>query len=354
MLSNLASYLGYQLSPAELEPDVAEAVRLCAVEEDEWLLVERQEAVSEPATTAPCNLPGARPSALQESWYLTPPPSFTSRGPVHMETSPLENLLIEHPSMSVYQKSGKTLRRKTSNSSRSASEEESPLRPPSEDGTPSRHAKLMQAITRNKITTKYSKKTSTKRHPAPSSDEAASMPSASDDECQESKEVKMKNFVKSPRRATTNGKPLRKKSSSQRPDTSSSDEMISIPSNNEDDSPTLGSLVIQTFTPPKKLYSDVLRTVPKAAPVEEVLQAAAPAPLPVAPVDPAPCTSVVESASWEGGFMLVEEPLAVVEKDRRRTAQTVPDQQRQHFLNRSAQKVRIGWNTLSVNLTIFS
>ncbi|KAG8222267.1 hypothetical protein J437_LFUL001465 [Ladona fulva] len=45
------------------------------------------------------------PSSLsfEESWFLTPPPCFTSTGPVHMETSSLENLLIEHPSMSVYQ-----------------------------------------------------------------------------------------------------------------------------------------------------------------------------------------------------------------------------------------------------------
>ena len=43
--------------------------------------------------------------SFEESWFLTPPPCFTSEGPVHMETSPLENLLIEHPSMSVYQHS---------------------------------------------------------------------------------------------------------------------------------------------------------------------------------------------------------------------------------------------------------
>lgn len=41
--------------------------------------------------------------SLEESWFVTPPPCFTGRGsePV-LETSPLENLLIEHPSMSVY------------------------------------------------------------------------------------------------------------------------------------------------------------------------------------------------------------------------------------------------------------
>ncbi|KAJ8291034.1 hypothetical protein GJAV_G00020660 [Gymnothorax javanicus] len=42
--------------------------------------------------------------ALEESWFITPPPCFTAGGhaPVLLETSPLENLLIEHPSMSVY------------------------------------------------------------------------------------------------------------------------------------------------------------------------------------------------------------------------------------------------------------
>ncbi|XP_014205933.1 uncharacterized protein LOC106637583 [Copidosoma floridanum] len=39
---------------------------------------------------------------MDESWYVTPPACFTRPGPVHVETSPLENLLIEHPSMSVY------------------------------------------------------------------------------------------------------------------------------------------------------------------------------------------------------------------------------------------------------------
>ncbi|XP_051922783.1 tumor protein p53-inducible nuclear protein 1 [Hippocampus zosterae] len=43
-------------------------------------------------------------SSLEESWFVTPPPCFTGRGvqSVLVETSPLENLLIEHPSMSVY------------------------------------------------------------------------------------------------------------------------------------------------------------------------------------------------------------------------------------------------------------
>lgn len=42
-------------------------------------------------------------ASLNNSWFVTPPPCFTSTGPIDMETSPFENLLIEHPSMSVYQ-----------------------------------------------------------------------------------------------------------------------------------------------------------------------------------------------------------------------------------------------------------
>lgn len=43
---------------------------------------------------------------MDESWYVTPPACFTQAGPVHVETSPLEDLLIEHPSMSVYRSAG--------------------------------------------------------------------------------------------------------------------------------------------------------------------------------------------------------------------------------------------------------
>lgn len=38
---------------------------------------------------------------MDESWFVTPPPCFTAEGAT-AEASPLEDLLIEHPSMSVY------------------------------------------------------------------------------------------------------------------------------------------------------------------------------------------------------------------------------------------------------------
>ncbi|XP_039591387.1 tumor protein p53-inducible nuclear protein 2 isoform X1 [Polypterus senegalus] len=46
-----------------------------------------------------------KPRWMDESWYVTPPPCFTAEGATP-ESSPLEDLLIEHPSMSVYMESG--------------------------------------------------------------------------------------------------------------------------------------------------------------------------------------------------------------------------------------------------------
>jgi DOR family len=47
------------------------------------------------------NLPSFYPNTMDESWLLTPPSCFSSSS-IQIEASPLENLLIEHPSMSVY------------------------------------------------------------------------------------------------------------------------------------------------------------------------------------------------------------------------------------------------------------
>lgn len=39
---------------------------------------------------------------MEEGWLIAPPPCFTLNCPTSLEISPLEDLLIEHPSMSVY------------------------------------------------------------------------------------------------------------------------------------------------------------------------------------------------------------------------------------------------------------
>ncbi|XP_076637060.1 tumor protein p53 inducible nuclear protein isoform X2 [Colletes latitarsis] len=95
MLGRLVNYFvggvisGAQDAQEESNNEVAVMPRLSQVEVegDGWILIDR---IVEGATT------------LEESWYVTPPACFTRAGPVNVETSPLENLLIEHPSMSVY------------------------------------------------------------------------------------------------------------------------------------------------------------------------------------------------------------------------------------------------------------
>uniref|UniRef100_A0A8C9ETE5 Tumor protein p53 inducible nuclear protein 2 n=1 Tax=Pavo cristatus TaxID=9049 RepID=A0A8C9ETE5_PAVCR len=82
-------------------------------EEDGWLIIElggekskvphKTIAGSAPHTGSPTpTLPS--PCLMDESWFVTPPPCFTAEepGPDSVGSSPMEDLLIEHPSMSVY------------------------------------------------------------------------------------------------------------------------------------------------------------------------------------------------------------------------------------------------------------
>nr|CAD7260792.1 unnamed protein product [Timema shepardi] len=135
MFTSLANYLRGGESSRDVAGTVTTDVRFTAVEAgDDWLLVDRAtdsrssslcDTDLEDETDCDCRslevvisaIPAPSPAtrtssasslpclSLEESWFVTPPPCFTSEGPVHMETSPFENLLIEHPSMSVYQHS---------------------------------------------------------------------------------------------------------------------------------------------------------------------------------------------------------------------------------------------------------
>lgn len=133
MFTNLANYLlgsivnQNQGAAAEGVEDNS-SIRLTSVEqEDDWVLVDRDSegnsdtlsvrsldegecqesdtdvpAPGELTRTSSCSSLPPYTSNMEDSWFITPPPCFTSAGPINMETSPLENLLIEHPSMSVY------------------------------------------------------------------------------------------------------------------------------------------------------------------------------------------------------------------------------------------------------------
>lgn len=79
-------------------------------ESDDWVILGKGESETDSKKTDDEGCGGvadrhSRSSSScqnEEGWFVTPPPCFTSVGPADMETTPLENLLIEHPSMSVY------------------------------------------------------------------------------------------------------------------------------------------------------------------------------------------------------------------------------------------------------------
>lgn len=123
MLNTLSSYLFGTFNGEATDGVEETTVRLTSVmTEGDWVLVDRDsEGNSESGSSCEENwddypltnrlsrqstrnnstisLPCA---IMEESWFVTPPPCFTCTEPILMETSPLENLLIEHPSMSVY------------------------------------------------------------------------------------------------------------------------------------------------------------------------------------------------------------------------------------------------------------
>lgn len=100
-------------------------VKLVELNDDgiDWMLVEKQEKDHiDDTETSKClalvpfqsifthlnddlgNTLSSNIPSMEDSWFLTPPECFTSLNEksIWLEASPFENLLIEHPSMSVY------------------------------------------------------------------------------------------------------------------------------------------------------------------------------------------------------------------------------------------------------------
>nr|CAD7443434.1 unnamed protein product [Timema bartmani] len=164
MFTSLANYLRGGEPSRDVAGTVTTGVRFTAVEAgDDWLLVDRAtdsrssslcdsdledetdcdcrslevviSAIPAPSLATRTSSASSLPClSLEESWFVTPPPCFTSEGPVHMETSPFENLLIEHPSMSVYQHSSSPVTYVPPRGSQSAPS--SPAAPLEEDEVP--------------------------------------------------------------------------------------------------------------------------------------------------------------------------------------------------------------------------
>ncbi|XP_006884640.1 PREDICTED: tumor protein p53-inducible nuclear protein 1 isoform X2 [Elephantulus edwardii] len=130
MFQRLSKKFVSEVNTSNQEPEFSEK------EDDEWILVdfidtctglsaeeEEDEDISEESPTEQPAVFSCLPASFQcladpsdscflqfkscpmeESWFITPPPCFTAVGltTIKVETSPMENLLIEHPSMSVY------------------------------------------------------------------------------------------------------------------------------------------------------------------------------------------------------------------------------------------------------------
>jgi len=85
--------------------------------DEEWILVDLSACDNEvegEKKRRPGDLKATFEPGISESWYVTPPSCFEG-SPVEVEANPFEDLLIEHPSMSVY---GPRTRSQTRSSSR--------------------------------------------------------------------------------------------------------------------------------------------------------------------------------------------------------------------------------------------
>lgn len=112
MFATLSSYIWGSEPEDQTVPDCTVEIREQA--ENEWVLVDVVNPSGEidivknkGESRAVPRFTEAVPrftEVLEESWYITPPSCFNASqaDSSSLETSPLENLLIEHPSMSVY------------------------------------------------------------------------------------------------------------------------------------------------------------------------------------------------------------------------------------------------------------
>jgi hypothetical protein len=102
MLSALTSYLW----GSDEDTDLALPARPISDQlelEDEWIFIRSKEQADK-RKQVNFNKDDAVPRGMEESWLVTPPQCFSGkrRRSKNAKTNPMENLLIEHPSMSIY------------------------------------------------------------------------------------------------------------------------------------------------------------------------------------------------------------------------------------------------------------
>ncbi|XP_001623518.2 tumor protein p53-inducible nuclear protein 2 [Nematostella vectensis] len=102
MFSSLTSYIWGQTDD-QVVPDCPVDVEDNRTEEG-WIMVDLGSVVNPKDVKKHEKAENAVPDSVEESWYVTPPSCFESRDNFSgvLESNPMEDLLIEHPSMSVY------------------------------------------------------------------------------------------------------------------------------------------------------------------------------------------------------------------------------------------------------------
>jgi len=145
--------------------------QLTITHDDDWVLLSKEEVLHTlQVGHCACGVPSPAVDSMEASWYVTPPACFTDSSSLLSECKPssMENLLLEHPSMSVYHKherrssSGST--RGSSTPQRDPSPEQAAAAPPAERVAPvaahiNKHmtTSQLQSLKSTKAATKQSK-----------------------------------------------------------------------------------------------------------------------------------------------------------------------------------------------------
>ncbi|EDV25946.1 Tumor protein p53-inducible nuclear protein 1 [Trichoplax sp. H2] len=97
---SLSSYLWDQSSTEDASNH---RVNVSLTEEDDWILVVKKENKDLEEVSNEDQLVKNR-KEKESGWLLTPPPCFDGHVMEELSVSPFEDLLIEHPSMSIYRR----------------------------------------------------------------------------------------------------------------------------------------------------------------------------------------------------------------------------------------------------------
>lgn len=136
-------------------------------QDDDWVLLSKEEVLHTlQFQHCACGVSSPTAECMEASWYVTPPACFTDSSSNMSECKPssMENLLLEHPSMSVYHRRRSSTSSTTSSSSpqRDPSPEQAAAAPPVERVTPAVAHVINKHLTTSQLQSIKSTKAATK------------------------------------------------------------------------------------------------------------------------------------------------------------------------------------------------